>query len=69
MLPNSQPFSRVMVASNPNSPLVASFCPGCGLLVAASLHQRLLDVFEEKHSCPESSGLANRGPRDGHRII
>ena len=70
MLPNSRPFSRMpVVVSNPKAPLVASYCPGCGLLIAASLHSRLLDVFEGKHTCPESSAFANPGPRDGHRIV
>lgn len=70
MLPNSRPFARVSVGvANPKVPLVASYCPGCGLLIAASLRPDLLSFFEEKHVCPESSAFHNDGPRDGHRII
>lgn len=70
MLPNRQPFSRVFVdISSPQAQLVASYCPGCGLLIAASLHPSLLEFFEEKHVCPESGAFGNPGPRDGHRAL
>jgi hypothetical protein len=32
--------------------LVASYCKGCGLLVAASPKRKTLDVMEELHQCP-----------------
>jgi hypothetical protein len=32
--------------------LVASYCKGCGLLIAASPKRKTLDVMENLHECP-----------------
>lgn len=32
--------------------LVASYCKGCGLLIAASPRRKTLDVMEHAHLCP-----------------
>jgi hypothetical protein len=32
--------------------LVASYCKGCGLLIAASPMRKTLDVMENIHECP-----------------
>jgi hypothetical protein len=32
--------------------LVASYCKGCGLLIAASPKRKTLDVMEDVHRCP-----------------
>jgi hypothetical protein len=32
--------------------LVASYCKGCGLLIAASPRRKTLDVMETLHHCP-----------------
>jgi hypothetical protein len=32
--------------------LVASYCKGCGLLIAASPRRKTLDVMEDSHQCP-----------------
>jgi hypothetical protein len=32
--------------------LVASYCKGCGLLIAASPRRRTLDIMETIHHCP-----------------
>jgi hypothetical protein len=32
--------------------LVASYCKGCGLLIAASPKRKTLDVMEKVHRCP-----------------
>ncbi len=32
--------------------LVASYCKGCGLLIAASPRRKTLDVMETLHRCP-----------------
>jgi hypothetical protein len=32
--------------------LVASYCKGCGLLIAASPKRKTLDVMERVHECP-----------------
>ena len=32
--------------------LVASYCKGCGLLIAASPKRKTLDVMEDVHQCP-----------------
>jgi hypothetical protein len=32
--------------------LVASYCRGCGLLIAASTKRKSLDVMEKAHKCP-----------------
>ena len=32
--------------------LVASYCKGCGLLIAASPKRKTLDVMEKVHECP-----------------
>jgi hypothetical protein len=32
--------------------LVASYCKGCGLLIAASPKRKTLDVMEKVHKCP-----------------
>jgi hypothetical protein len=32
--------------------LVASYCKGCGLLIAASPTRKTLDVMENLHECP-----------------
>jgi hypothetical protein len=32
--------------------LVASYCKGCGLLIAASPKRKTLDVMEKVHTCP-----------------
>jgi len=32
--------------------LVASYCKGCGLLIAASPKRKTLDIMEDVHECP-----------------
>jgi len=32
--------------------LVASYCKGCGLLIAASPRRKTLDIMETLHQCP-----------------
>jgi hypothetical protein len=32
--------------------LVASYCKGCGLLIAASPKRKTLDIMERVHTCP-----------------
>jgi hypothetical protein len=32
--------------------LVASYCKNCGLLIAASIRRKTLDVMEHVHRCP-----------------
>lgn len=32
--------------------LVASYCKSCGLLIAASIRRKTLDVMEHAHQCP-----------------
>ena len=39
-------------ASESASGLVASYCKGCGLLIAASPRRKTLDVMETLHHCP-----------------
>ena len=39
--------------SNPHTlQLIESYCPGCGLLIAASPSQKILRIMEELHVCP-----------------
>ena len=39
--------------SNPHAPrLVESYCPGCGLLIAASPSRKILSIMERLHVCP-----------------
>jgi len=39
--------------SNPYAPrLIESYCPGCGLLIAASPSKKVLAIMERLHVCP-----------------
>lgn len=40
------------IASQFSPKLMESYCPGCGLLIAASPFPRVLSVMETLHSCP-----------------
>jgi hypothetical protein len=38
---------------NPRHPkLIESYCPGCGLLIAASPRHEVLRILERIHACP-----------------
>ena len=54
------PFQRVTHKLRPKAELVASYCPACGQLVAASPHVNLVQFVETIHACPQS--IAFRGP-------
>jgi|HubBroStandDraft_5_1064220.scaffolds.fasta_scaffold20448_1 hypothetical protein len=47
-------FQFVTHKLRPKAELHASYCPACGLLVAASPHVDLLQFVETIHACPES---------------
>jgi hypothetical protein len=47
------PFQRVTLQPRPKAELVASCCPTCGRLVAASPNVSLLQFVETIHVCPQ----------------
>jgi hypothetical protein len=57
------------IASQFSAKLMESYCPGCGLLIAASPSLKLLSVMETLHSCPvhfhydQPSVVRNRKPQ------
>jgi hypothetical protein len=47
------PSKFSVLRPNPRNPkLVESYCPGCGLLIAASPRPEVLRILERIHSCP-----------------
>jgi hypothetical protein len=55
-------FQRVTHKLRPKAELVASYCPACGQLVAASPHVNLLQFVEAIHACPESNAFRRPTP-------
>jgi hypothetical protein len=51
MLSPSRKFAVLKV--NPHHPqLIEAYCPGCGLLIAASFRPEVLRILERIHACP-----------------
>lgn len=47
--------SNPHVIRKPNASLpklIESYCPGCGLLIAASPSRKILGIMEKLHACP-----------------
>jgi hypothetical protein len=59
-------FQRVVHKLRPEAELLASYCPACGQLVAASPHVKLVQFVETIHECPQS--LAFQPPRPSTQI-
>jgi hypothetical protein len=43
--------------TNGKSSLVESYCPGCGIFIAASGHLPFLEIAEKGHRCPSLASL------------
>jgi len=47
------PSKLSVLKVNPSHPkLIESYCPACGLLIAASPRPEVLRIFERIHACP-----------------
>jgi hypothetical protein len=56
----SSPFRHINSALNPA--LIESWCPGCGVFIAAAVDIKKLQTAEKTHTCPGK-------PSNGHARV